>query len=141
MRTLRAAVPALDAPGSGFAFSSSGDTLTLRVPDVFAAVVDALVAQHEIWPAGDPDAAPVYDATSVDAVTAARIRRLYGGADGEARAARRWRAADELARDPEAPAVDHIEAEGVLAEDRILRERAEHVITEARVLKQTRGWR
>ena len=34
-----------------------------------------------VWPLNDPDASFVYDAPTVDAVTAARIRRAVGGAD------------------------------------------------------------
>lgn len=119
------------------------------VTDIVQEVVDrlresvkvAIPAGAILWPADDPDADLVGDAAGVDRVTAARIRRLFGGSDGEAAWGRGWRTHLETALDPDAPAIDKIEAETFLATDRTRREQVEHLITQARVLKQTRGWR
>lgn len=104
-------------------------------------------ADAEVWPIGDPDAALVYDAASVDAVTAARIRRLYGGGSGDQakweQLARQhaWAVEHEAWPDGrDVTAADTIAATTFLAADRILARSLERVRAEGHVMKRTKGW-
>jgi hypothetical protein len=99
-----------------------------------------------VWPPGDPDASLVWDADSVDEVTAARVRRLFGGANGQRKwedDARQHAWAAEHATWPGGRAVtdaERIAAETFLAMDHVFQGERQRYIAEARAFKNQQGF-
>lgn len=99
-----------------------------------------------VWPEGDPDAALVWDRATVDAVTEARVNRVYGTSmDRLARVERGLQAtyAATHAAWPDGIAVTSLDmrsADDYWVEQRAIQARVDYAHSEGRAIKKTMGF-